>query len=70
MKFFKVKPEYDQTKIATNRILVKNELYTFRQLGKMSMNCKKFFDEVEINRNDTYWFFGARFSKQHPYNTQ
>lgn len=69
MEYLKVKPEYDQR--PTNRgILVANELYTFKEWQKLRdsvgrklpMVC---FDKVEISKNKTYFFFGARFkSKQ------
>lgn len=68
MIYYKVKPNSDQTPF-NNTILVRNELYTKIQLKAVNPNfIKTHFDEVEINKNNTYYFFGARFSKQYPYN--
>lgn len=73
MTYFKVKPEYDNKRIATESahsrlpysFWIGNELYTACELNAMK---KKgyivklgMFDTVNINRNKTYWSFGARF---------
>ncbi len=72
MKYFKVKPEADQTKISANGILVKNELYTTNDIllcSRLPLFDMRHFDEIEVNKNDTYFFFGARFCTQYPYNS-
>lgn len=65
MEYLRVKPEYDQR--PTNKgVLVANEIYTFREWQKLRdsagrklpMAC---FDQIEISKNSTYFFFGARF---------
>ncbi len=72
MLYYRVKPDMDNralyryvgtsnTKIKRDGILVANELYTPRERERIA-NADKFFDIVEIPKNKTYWFFGARFS--------
>lgn len=80
MKYYKVKPQFDNAQIlkTTGRgyykiygFLVGNELYTPAELKKL-LNGATFrgcgikddtiiFDEIEISKNKTYFFFGARF---------
>ncbi len=58
-------------KIIIDRFLVGNELYTpaeFRKLtrgatfrGNGVKDDTVIFDLVEVNKNNTFWFFGARF---------
>ena len=67
MKYFKVKKEADNIKVQTNHILVKNELYTAAQLKKYSTETAKYFDEIEVSKNTTYWFFCSRFCTKYPY---
>ena len=78
MKYYKVRKEYDQTQVLKtgrhglkiDRVLVGNELYTPEELKKLLNGAtlrgirdnEIVFDPVEVNRNDTYTFFGARFS--------
>lgn len=75
MKYFKVNTNADNTRKNVNKtdILVKNELYTEKELQKFapiwSLYVKSYFTVVEISKKDTYYFFGARFSKQYPYNS-
>ena len=77
MRYYKVKPEYDQKKRIKNHklkikrvqdgIFVANELYTAGELDKFFMtleeeqNC---FDKVVIPKNKVYWFFGCRFAME------
>ena len=48
-------------------ILVGNELYTLKEWEKLTarnlQNLDRYAEPVEINRNKTYWFFGARFAE-------
>lgn len=45
--------------------LVANELYTQKEVEKMRLACPTciLFDQIEISRKRTYFFFGARFEK-------
>lgn len=72
MKYYKVKPEYDNKTRYTwnnkkqgvsNGILIANELYTPAEFRKIA-NCPAWFDVVEIPKSKIYWFFGARFAAQ------
>lgn len=60
MKYFKVKPEFDQRKRKDGSILVENELYTEREMNRYEIPVE-YTEPIELNRNETYWFFGARF---------
>lgn len=92
MKFYKVKPEFDNWKLSRDfEIFVANELMTEREymaaLKKYAnrnntrrenlppSHCDKVlfaqkFDVVEIPKNKTYWFFGARFEMEGAHNEQ
>lgn len=72
MKYYRVKPEYDNKwryvyvghsnlKIKRDGILIANELYTPRERERLAAKAD-IFDEVEISRKRVYWCFGARFS--------
>ena len=72
MTYYRVKPEFDNRarykfvghsnqKIRADGILIGGELYTGRERERIA-NADKFFDAVEIPKNKTYWFFGARFA--------
>lgn len=70
MKFYRVKPEFDNFRAVSNGtgegrfdILVGNELYTEKERNRLA-NSDKCFDVVEVKKNQTYWFFGARFEKK------
>ncbi len=73
MQYFKVNTNADNTRKNVNKtdILVKNELYTAKELSKFapleSLYVQKYFTAIQVSKNDTYYFFGARFCKQHPY---
>lgn len=75
MKYFKVKKTADNIRKNINKpdILIKNELYTERELSKFAdvnnTDVKTYFTTIEIPKNDTYYLFGARFSKQFPYHS-
>lgn len=74
MLYYRVKPEFDnkpQTKRKSHYrlrigIWIGNELYTPCELNRMEKRGfivpDELFELVEINRNKTYFFFGARFS--------
>lgn len=71
MLYYRVKPDADNrqkhtyignsTKIKENGYLVGNELYTARERNQIA-NSDKFFETVNVSKNTTYFFFGARFS--------
>lgn len=69
MIYYQVKKEYDNVtryyerpdhKLKNGGILVANELYTERERTKI-MNADYMFNKIEISKNRTYYFFGARF---------
>jgi hypothetical protein len=73
MLYYKVKPDGDQFVIDKKfNILVKDELFTqkeyekirynFLKMGKGNAILKSKFELIEIPKNKTYFFFGARFS--------
>ena len=62
MKYFKVVPAGDQRTIKGKTILVANELYTQKEVNKYKIPLAYIF-EVDIKPKETYFFFGARFSK-------
>ena len=61
MKYYRVKKEYHD-KIVKGVYLVKNELFTEREknLYRVMDYC---VEEVEVKKTETYFCFGARFSK-------
>ena len=61
MKYYKVKPEYDNKRRNDNNIYVANELYTEKEVEKYHIN-KSYCDIVNIPKNETYFFFGVRFA--------
>ena len=73
MLYYRVKPEYDNKKryrwnnhgqgVADGSILVASELYTPGEFRKIA-NCPAWFDKIQINKNKTYFFFGARFESE------
>lgn len=57
MKYFKV--------IQPSQYTVRGELFTKKEFDKLKDNSK--FEEVEISKNKTYFFFGARFQVNNGY---
>ena len=58
MYYYKAKIGFDDGK----KLLVKNELITEKEKEKYYKNFKdEFFEIVEVKKNNTYIFFGARF---------
>ena len=71
MLYYRVKKEYDnkrkfrytnkeKTHVKSDDILIAGELYTQKEREKLhhKNDC---FDLVEVPKNKTYFFFGARF---------
>lgn len=56
-RFFKVKEYHD---FSDGRVLVKRELISEREIEKYKYP-REWFEEVIVDTEDTYWFFGARF---------
>lgn len=76
MKYYRVKQEYDNVYYSLDYdFLVANELFTEKEFydveqaflrkcrnpNSAAEKFRKMFDIVNINKNDTYFFFGARF---------
>ena len=84
MKYYRVKPQYDNCKLSRSfEILVSTELFTVKEWEKACIKWanrnalhrgenktvtpaikqafSRMFDIVEVPKNKTYWFFGARF---------
>ena len=61
MKYYKVKPEYDNKRRNDNNIYIANELYTEKEAEKCHIN-KNYCDIINIPKNETYFFFGVRFA--------
>lgn len=67
MKYYKVKPEFDQKQRFSKSgksysIFIANELYTERELEKIGALHLPYFDIVNIPKQKIYFFFGARFA--------
>lgn len=70
MRYYKVKKEYNNKQLLKNHayydFLIPNELYTQKEIERLQKNHVNisfdFFDPVEIPKNTTYFFFGARFA--------
>lgn len=73
MIYYKVKPEFDNLQkyngktVRFDDIWIRNELYTKTELYNLIKKGVyvdyKYFDVVQISKNNTYWFFGARFER-------
>jgi hypothetical protein len=69
MLFYKVKPEYDNVRFVfknnSSGFLVGNELFTPIEAALLpSKLIDKACDLVNIKKNNTHWFFGARFENK------
>lgn len=60
MKYFKVKPEYDNKPRSDGSILVANELYTEHEVQKFKIPENR-LSVIEVSPSNTIVFFGARF---------
>lgn len=76
MTYYRVKEEHDNRArfkyyekngfshyVKEDGILIGNELYTPKEREKIA-NKDRYFEKVEISKNKTYWFFGARFEQK------
>lgn len=72
MKYYRVRPEFDNKAVGRNYYLVGNELLTEAELRRLRtrynryylvpLNFERIFEEVEVSKRSVYFFFGARFS--------
>ena len=72
MKYYRVRPEFDNWAVGRNYYLVGNELLTAVELRELRarynnyyrvpLNFERIFEEVEVSKRTVYFFFGARFS--------
>ncbi len=60
MTYYRVRKEFDQKKLPKFDFLIANELYTARERKKLPISDEA-FEKINIPKNKTYWFFGARF---------
>ena len=63
MKYYKVKQEADQKRRKDGSIYIADELYTEKEAEKLKLNTN-FMNLVNVNKNSTYFFFGARFQEE------
>lgn len=62
MKYYRIKPENDNLRRSDGSILVRNELYTEKEMQRYKIP-KEYAVLVEEKKSETYWKFGARFGK-------
>lgn len=61
MKFYKVKSKFDNYPLKARIIYVANELLTEKEVTKYNVN-KDYCEIIDVPKNKTHWFFGARFA--------
>lgn len=65
MTYYRVREQYDNLpknpKVRDGNVLVGGELYTEKELNKLPYIYAGAFEKVEIDKKNTYFFFGARF---------
>ena len=68
MIYYRVRKEFDNfpqnPKIHDGNILVGGELFTEKEFNKLPYAYAGAFERIDIPKNQTYWFFGARFQKE------
>lgn len=68
MMYYRVREEFDQyplnPRVRDGNILVGGELFTEREFNKLPYVYAGAFEQINIPRNSTYWFFGARFAEE------
>ena len=62
MLYYKVKKEADNKRRKDDTIYIANELYTKKEAEKLQLNTN-YMELVNVNKNSTYFFFGARFEE-------
>ena len=67
MIYYQVRKEYDNVpknpKVHDGNILIGGELYTEKEFNRLPYQYDGAFDKVEVPKNKTYMFFGARFKE-------
>ena len=63
MLYYKVKQEADQKRRKDGSIYIAEELYTQKEVEKLQLNTN-LMNLVNVNKNRTYFFFGARFQEE------
>ena len=67
MIYYRVRKEFDNfpqnPKIHDGNILVGGELFTEKEFNKLPYVYAGAFERIDIPRNQTYWFFCARFQE-------
>lgn len=65
MTYYRVRKEYDNfpqnPKVHDGNILIGGELLTEREFNKLPFVYAGAFERVDVPKNQTYYFFGARF---------
>lgn len=65
MTYYRVREQYDNfpknPKVRDGNILVGGELYTEKEFNKLPYVYAGAFECVEVDKKNTYMFFGARF---------
>lgn len=61
MRYYKVKPRFDQKKRLDGFILIAGELYTEKEKDRFDIPVSM-LEEITVSRAKTYWSFGARFA--------
>lgn len=61
MTYYRVKKEYDNVWCDGCRFLVKNELYTQKEVERFRIP-EEYLVKVEEKESETFFVFGARFS--------
>ena len=68
MVYYRVRKEFDNfpknPRIHDGNILIGEELFTEKEFNKLPYVYAGAFEKVDIPKNKTYWFFGARFEKE------
>ena len=68
MKYFRVPEKLDNLNIYHDGkykgFLIRNELFTEREIDRLFPWVKNKLEEVEIKKSKTHWFFGARFESE------
>ena len=65
-KYYKIKEEHDYKRRSDGSCLIKNELYTEKEMIKYGIPFE-WADIVTVKPHEKYFFFGARMSIVYPY---
>ena len=68
MVYYRVRKEFDNfpqnPRIHDGNILIGGELFTKKEFNKLPYVYAGAFEKVDIPKNRTYYFFGARFQEE------